>query len=296
LSIFIAVERFLCCERSCWQETTMLVGMWVMADRGVRLVDVLPPRTGRAERVHAKVVVADLDLDVVVHDRIDEHARERGMPTRLRVEGGDSHQTVNALLRLQVAVSRLALDLERRAFDAGFLPRLHVEHVHLEAVPLRPARVHAREHLGPILRLRAARAGVDREQRIAVILLPLEHRAQLELLESRLDLLQIAAPLRFELLVRLLGEEVDELGEVGRPLGQVGPGGDPLLVLVGFRDDYARIVRPIPEPRGGHTLVELDQALLATLDVKGTPGARGAVRGPGSNDREARCSFCSCCS
>ena len=28
--MFQAVARFLCCERSCWQATTIPLGMWVM--------------------------------------------------------------------------------------------------------------------------------------------------------------------------------------------------------------------------------------------------------------------------
>jgi hypothetical protein len=41
-----------------------------------------------------------------------------------------------------------------------------------------PAQVHAQEHLGPIGRLRAARAGADAEDRVAVVVRTREEEAR----------------------------------------------------------------------------------------------------------------------
>ena len=49
-----------------------------------------------------------------------------------------------------------------------------------EAVPLGPAHVHAHQHLGPVLRLGAAGAGMDREERVAPVVGTLQHRLELE--------------------------------------------------------------------------------------------------------------------
>ena len=41
--MFQAVARFLCCERSDWQATTMPVGMWVMRTANSVLLTCCPP-------------------------------------------------------------------------------------------------------------------------------------------------------------------------------------------------------------------------------------------------------------
>ena len=59
----------------------------------------------------------------------------------------------------------------------------------LEPVPLRPAHVHPHEHLGPVLGLGAAGAGMDREEGVAAVLGPLQHGLELERLHPAGDLL-----------------------------------------------------------------------------------------------------------
>ncbi len=105
------------------------------------------------------------------------------MPAGLRVERGDAHQTVDAFLRLEESVGVLSADLDLRRFDAGFLSLEQVEHLDLEAVPLRPPGIHPHQHFGPVLGFRAARARVDGEQRIARVVGAAQHVLQLEGLE-----------------------------------------------------------------------------------------------------------------
>ena len=59
---------------------------------------------------------------------------------------------------LQPAIGVLALDQNRRRFDAGLFALALFEIIDLVAATLRPARIHAQQHLGPILALGAARA------------------------------------------------------------------------------------------------------------------------------------------
>ena len=53
----------------------------------------------------------------------------------------------------------------------------------LEASTLGPAHQHPQHHLGPVLRVGAAGAGVDLADRVALVVLAAEQRAQLELVE-----------------------------------------------------------------------------------------------------------------
>ena len=86
-------------------------------------------------------------------------------------------------LRLEVAVRVHALDLEHRALDPRFFALAQVEDLDGVALSLGPARVHAHEHLRPVLRFGAAGAGADLELRVAEIVRMREQRAETELLE-----------------------------------------------------------------------------------------------------------------
>src|SRR5215813_6299218 len=94
---------------------------WEVRDSHGRIghVDVLPARARRAERVDAQILVLNIDLDFVVDLRIDEHAGKAGVPPRVGVERRDANQAMHADLALQEAVGVFAIDLERRALDAG---------------------------------------------------------------------------------------------------------------------------------------------------------------------------------
>ena len=69
-------------------------------------------------------------------------------------------------------------DLDARAF--AFQP---VGDLGLEVVALGPAQVHAQQHLGPVLALGAAGAGVDGDDGAAVIVLAREQHRGFELIE-----------------------------------------------------------------------------------------------------------------
>ena len=84
----------------------------------------------------------------------------------------------------QVPVRVVARDLQGDALDPGLLRRLEVEHLQAESAPFGPPHVHPRQHLGPVLRLEPSRARVDGQHGFAVIVFPLQHRAQLQQVEA----------------------------------------------------------------------------------------------------------------
>jgi hypothetical protein len=88
---------------------------------------------------------------------------------------------VDACLGREQPVGVLALDAERRALYARLLTLLVLDDLGLEAAPLGPLQVHLEQHLGPVLRLRSARAGVDGADGIAGVVLAGEHHLGLGL-------------------------------------------------------------------------------------------------------------------
>src|SRR5205807_1302234 len=126
------------------------------ADRAVGLVDVLPAGSGGAIGVDAQILVLDLDFDLLVDDRIDPDRGKARMPPRVRVEGRDAHEAVDAAFSLQPAIGIDPADLDRRRFDAGAFTGALFEPFDLVIMVLGPAHIHAQQHLGPVLRLGAA--------------------------------------------------------------------------------------------------------------------------------------------
>ena len=57
----------------------------------------------------------------------------------------------------------------------GLVAGLQIDDLALEAAPLGPAQIHAQQHLGPVLRLGAAGARMDRDDRVLAIVLAAEH-------------------------------------------------------------------------------------------------------------------------
>ncbi len=173
----------------------------------------------------------------------DVHLGERGVAARLGVEGRDPHQPVDAALGREQPVGVLALGDEARRLDPRLLPRRRLGHLDVEAAALGPAQVHAEQHLGPVLRIRAAGAGAHGDDRVAGVVAAAEQPGLLELGEPRLEPRELTLQLAGELRVALRHlRQLVEVGGVGleRPKALQAPlrpgvlGGDgrrPLLVV-----------------------------------------------------------------
>ena len=159
-------------------------------DGGVGLVDVLAAGALRAIGVDSQVALVDLDVAVLREQRRGNHLRERRVaPVRL-VEGAQADEPVLAALRPEDPVGVLALDGEGCGLEAGFFAGARLDDLGLEAAVVGPALVHAQEHLGEVLRVRAADVGLQRHDRVAGVVLAAEERLLLqafELLPQRRD-------------------------------------------------------------------------------------------------------------
>ena len=96
-----------------------------------------------AEGIDAHVLDFDVDLDFVVHLRVDEDGGERGVAPRVGIERRDAHQAVHADLALQQAVRVFAVDFERHRLDARAFALQPVGNHRREALAFGPAQVHA---------------------------------------------------------------------------------------------------------------------------------------------------------
>ena len=76
----------------------------------------------------------------------------------------------------------------------GGFARQRVGHFHLPAARFRPALVHAQQHVRPIARFRAARAGVDAQDAVVFVVRAVEKTLQFQVLELFGELVQVASP------------------------------------------------------------------------------------------------------
>ena len=151
----------------------------------VGLVDVLAAGARRAVGVDAQVLLVDLDLVGEVLQEGDHVERgEAGLAPVLGVERRDPDQAVHAALGREQAVGEAAPDDEGGREQARLLALGRLVDLDAEAAPLGPARVHAQQHLGPVLGVGAPGARVDLGDRVALVVLAREERLQLEPAEA----------------------------------------------------------------------------------------------------------------
>src|SRR5438876_6495056 len=156
-------------------------------DSGRVLLDVLAAVPARAVDVDAKVVGVDLHFGRV--GRLGQHfdEGERRMARVSGVERREPDETMDAAFAPQIAEGVRARDFDCGALDAGLFAGHQVDDVRSEAALLAPAQVHAHEHLRPVLRFSATGAGVDGDDRIAVVIWPGERELELQIVQLALD-------------------------------------------------------------------------------------------------------------
>jgi len=91
------------------------------------------------------------------------------------VERRNAYQAMDSRLSLKVAVRIIPVDRKGYTLDPSLLTGQVVDDLGLKFLPLGPAEVHAQEHIGPILGLGTAGAGMDGYNGIAGVILPPEH-------------------------------------------------------------------------------------------------------------------------
>src|SRR5688572_6448606 len=138
-------------------------------DGTVSDIHVLSAGSGRTIRVDAQFLVLDVDLDVLIDLRRDEHRRERSLATSAGVEWRNSNKAMHTAFGRKQTVGVIALDSKRRRLDTCLASRLLVEDLHLESLSLRPAQIHAEKHLTKVLRVCSAGTRLQRTYRVVRI-------------------------------------------------------------------------------------------------------------------------------
>jgi hypothetical protein len=107
------------------------------------------------------------------------------------IEWRNAHQPMHTRLGCEVSIPILAEHTERHRFDAGFFTVLVIDHLRLEAVLLSPPQIHAHQHLGPVLRLRAAGSGMNVDDGIQPVVFTGQQNFRFDAIHECLEVFQL---------------------------------------------------------------------------------------------------------
>ena len=178
------------------------------AHGGFNLVHVLAALAAGTERVHLEFIRRNDDFAVAFLDfRNRVHAGKTRVAAFVGIERRDAHEAMHAALGLAESVGVFALDEHRDAFEAGGFAGERVGHLDFPAARFGPALIHAREHFRPVLRFRAARAGVDGEDAILPVMRAVQENLQFERIQFLEKPGEVAGEFPFNLRLRFGGSD-----------------------------------------------------------------------------------------
>ena len=212
-----------------------------------------------AEDVDLQLRLGNLDVVRRLDQRNDLDGSERRLAAALVIEGADTHEAVGAGLDAQRAVGIGGLDLEGRRLQAGFFSVGRIHDLRRVAVTLRPTQVHAQEDLGEVGGIHAARAASDRNDGIALVVLAVQQRADLQVTQVLAELLQISLGLGQDVgaLVRVLGGHVHHGLQVVDALAHLRDAIELALAVAERARDSLGGARVVPQVGRGRLLIQL---------------------------------------
>jgi hypothetical protein len=192
---------------------------------------------------------------------------------------------VHAGLGAQQAERVLALDLDRRAADAGHVALGLFHHLGLEALALGVLEVLAQQHRGPVAGLGSAGAGLDVDEAVQRVGRVVEHAPELELLDDLAQLRRLGVDRGQAVDIAVGLGHVVQLGVVGQVARQVVDGLDHRLERLLLAPELLGALGLVPDVRVLERGVDLVQAQGFAVVVKDTSAALRCAR----RDRPARC-------
>ena len=175
---------------------------------------------------------------------------------------------MHAVFALQIAVGVLTLDHDRRALETGLVAVEIVEHLEFKAVLVRPLHIHAVEHLRPVLRLGAARAGVERQNGVAVVVFAGKERRESRLLHIGFELFVALFELWQQARVVHLRSHVDQREQIVARGNELFVAVNFILQLLGAHLVFLRALQIVPEAVLVRLELEAVQLLTGLLDLQ----------------------------
>ena len=181
------------------------------AHRRIGRIDVLPPRARRTVGIHPQVGRVDIDLDVVINLGGDKNRSKRGVTAPTAIKRRLSYEAMHPCLGAQPSEGVLPFKLHRRTLQAGHLTSRRLDQRRLEPLVFTPSQIHSQQHLSPILRLGASRAGLNIQISIILVRLAREHSSEFQFFQRTFERRQILLDRLSCILVVFLHGEVKQI-------------------------------------------------------------------------------------
>lgn len=165
------------------------------ANRAVGFIDVLAPCSAGPVGVGPDVCFVDFNFLRVLDFWRDIDRGETSLSFAFRVEGADPDEPVHSRLAFEVAVSHRPANGESGRINSGLKIVLAIEKFCGIVVGLCPVEIHSEHHLGPVVGIGAAIAGVDRHDRTCPIMRTIQKGFQFQHIESLLEPLDLSSDL-----------------------------------------------------------------------------------------------------
>ena len=120
--------------------------------------------------VDAQILLVDLHIHVLLDIRHHIQRNKGSLSFSLGIEGGNTHQSVHTLLRLQIAIGIQSIDLKSHRLDTGLVTVQVIQHLQLKPLALRPSGIHTIQHTAPVTALRAACSCIQLQNSIVFII------------------------------------------------------------------------------------------------------------------------------
>jgi hypothetical protein len=145
-------------------------------------------------------------------------------------------------------------------------------------VRLRPAQIHAPDHLGPVLCLGAAGAGLDVEIRIAGIHLTREHATEFEIRDARFEGTDVTVDFGDRGGIVFFDGEIEKFAGIHETTGDFVEADDNLLEPSTFLTERLRTLRFVPDVGLLEFALDLGQAFRLAVVVKDTSSTHWCVQ------------------
>jgi len=145
-------------------------------------------------------------------------------------------------------------------------------------VSLRPAEIHPEEHLRPVRRLGAARAGADREDRPALVVLASEEERRPFAPEVALEVRRRPVELRGQLGVARFLDELERRKEIVDAGLEAAPELQLRAQVVRLAEDPLGGPLVVPEPGLAGQRLQIGDAAFLGVEVKDAPRSTGSAR------------------
>jgi hypothetical protein len=135
---------------------------------------------------------------------------------------------------------------------------------------LAPAQVHTQEHLGPVLRFGAARAGLDVDERVRRIHLAREHALEFEFFDFRREAVDVVGDCRDRAVVALADRKIEQIARFAERIGQRADTADDAIKARALPAEILRTLRVVPDGRAFELARDFLEALGFRIEVKDT--------------------------